>query len=224
MSLKQVFAIAAVGLCALSPSASVGSTILTDLELDNVTAGGRLTIVIVSGSDDSDGQVDAYLARGSGKKMNKALARVGAGRLLDLDEFLKLTKVQRALGRLDIRDFPSLWDGMSAKRQRQLENARVVRVTLGDEGADGHVAAAATVKSGLGALTATQPIEVKASQGSRPGSTLVAGGPSASIIAKDGTIVVNSSLASSGVDKFAATLHGSGSISSPGTSASSITP
>ena len=41
MSFKQVLAIAAVGLCALSPAASIGSTILSDLELDNVTAGGH---------------------------------------------------------------------------------------------------------------------------------------------------------------------------------------
>ncbi len=133
MSIIKTVAIAALGMTLLGSNLTAAPVQLTENELDTVTAGKGYVIVAISSSDNDDGVVNAYLATNSAKKVRKTVARLTVGEPLDLNKLLRLIKVWRALGRLDIRNFaaPDRLAGLSPKERGRIAKARVVQVTTG---------------------------------------------------------------------------------------------
>jgi hypothetical protein len=133
MSIIKTVAIAALGITLLSSHLNAAPVQLTETELDTVTAGKRYVILAISSGDNADGVVNAYLTTRSAKKVKKAVAKLTIGEPIDLAKLLRLTKVRRSLGRLDIRDFPAAdrFAGYSAKERRRIAKAKVVHVTTG---------------------------------------------------------------------------------------------
>jgi len=133
MSIIKTVAIAALGITLLGSNLTAAPVQLTENELDTVTAGKRYVILAISSGDNADGVVTAYLTTRSAKKVRKAVATLTVGEPIDLAKLLQLTKVRRALGRLDIRNSPASdrLAGFSAKERSRIAKARVVHVTTG---------------------------------------------------------------------------------------------
>ena len=162
MSIIKTVAIAALGITLLSSHLNAAPVQLTDNELDTVTAGKRYVILAISSGDNADGVVSAYLTTRSAKKVRKAVAKLTVGEPINLAKLLRLTKVRRALGQLDIRNFPApdRFAGLSAKERRGIAKARVVHVTT----APGRVEASGSVRVVVSASIGGKAITLRAGQ------------------------------------------------------------